>query len=605
MQESVRPELVEGQSRKRPNEVTWHHQGQGCMLRFFDRLRTQHEPFPANGWANSLNNIAQALSLRAAENPTRVAMHFPIKVQGRAEQLQIRYQDLSFGALESRSSAIAAGLQLNGLHAGARVVVMLRPSPEFFLVMFALFKLGAVPVLVDPGIDKRALKSCLANAAPSAFIGISLAHAARIVLGWGRDSITTLVTVGRRWFWSGVTLSEIEAAGAEQDITIATKPDDLAAILFTSGSTGVPKGVEYQHRHFVAQVELLRDAFQILPGTVNLPTFPPFALFDPALGCTSVIPVMDPTRPAQADPYKLISAIRQFSVASLFGSPALLQNLAAHCQLHNQQLVSVKTIMSAGAPVPPKLVELARAMLPSEARIFTPYGATEALPVAIVEGRELLGEVRSLSENGGGVCVGAPVVQNTVRVIRINDDVIAHWRDARLCEVGEIGEITVRGPSVTEAYFNAPEKTALAKIDEDGRCVHRMGDVGYFDALGRLWYCGRKSHRVQTVNGTLYTEQVEAIFNASGLIYRSALVGIGPVPMQTPVVIFEFGARTWPAPKRTVEALQALAAAHPMCRDITRFMLHPEPFPVDIRHNAKINREKLSLWAAQRLRVIN
>ena len=549
-----------------------------------------------------MNNIAEALSLRAAENPARIAMHFPIKVQGRAEQLQIRYQDLSFGALESRSSAIAAGLQRGGISAGARVVVMLRPSPEFFLVMFALFKLGAVPVLVDPGIDKRALKSCLANAAPTAFIGISLAHAARIVLGWGRDSITTLVTVGRRWFWGGLNLSEIEAAGAGQSVSILTQPDDLAAILFTSGSTGVPKGVEYRHRHFVAQVELLRDAFQILQGTVNLPTFPPFALFDPALGCTSVIPVMDPTRPAQADPYKLISAIRQFSVASLFGSPALLQNLAAHCQLHKQHLSSVKTIMSAGAPVPPKLVELARAMLPSAAQIFTPYGATEALPVAIVEGCELLGDARGLSENGAGICVGVPLPQNTVRIIAITDAAITHWRDAEVCAVGEIGEITVRGPSVTEAYFNAPEKTALAKIDENGGCVHRVGDVGYFDALGRLWYCGRKSHRVQTANGTLYTEQVEAVFNASGLIYRSALVGIGSAPMQTPVLVFELDKATSTASTLgIVERLRALAATHPLCASISHVLLYSEPFPVDIRHNAKINREKLSRWAEQRL----
>ncbi len=549
-----------------------------------------------------MNNIAEALNLRAAENPARIAMHFPIKVQGSGERLQISYQDLSFGALESRSSAIAAGLQHSGISTGARVVVMLRPSPEFFLVMFALFKLGAVPVLVDPGIDKRALKSCLANAAPSAFIGIPLAHAARIILGWGRDSITTLVTAGKRWFWGGASLNEIEAEGAGQNVPITTGPDDLAAILFTSGSTGVPKGVEYRHRHFVAQVELLRDAFQILPGTVNLPTFPPFALFDPALGCTSIIPVMDPTRPAKADPFKLISAIRQFSVASLFGSPALLQNLAAHCDLHQQRLASVKTIMSAGAPVPPALVQLAAKMLPSDAQIFTPYGATEALPVAIVEGRTLLGEVRILSETGGGICVGTPLPQNTVRIIAISDATIAHWRDAQLCAAGEIGEITVSGPSVTEAYFNAPEKTALAKMDDDGTCVHRMGDVGYFDTEGRLWYCGRKSHRVQTAKGTLYTEQVEAIFNASGLIFRSALVGVGSAPLQTPVLIFELArhAQTTSS-SRVVERLQALAAAQPMCAGIRHFLLYPKPFPVDIRHNAKINREKLSLWAARRL----
>jgi olefin beta-lactone synthetase len=551
------------------------------------------------------SNIAQALAERAAESPTRIAMHFPVKVEGPAAAPVIRYQDLSFGALESRSNAIAAGLKQFGIAKGMRTVVMVRPSPEFFLTMFALFKLGAVPVLVDPGIDKRALKACLANARPEAFIGIPIAHLARLVLGWGKASIRLLVTVGRRWFWGGATLKEIEQLGADMPSGIVeTDANDLAAILFTSGSTGVPKGVEYRHRHFVAQVEMLRDAFQIQPGTVNLPTFPPFALFDPALGCTSVIPVMDPTRPAQADPRKLLSAIRQFSIRSMFGSPALLQTLASYCEREAITVPTMKTVMSAGAPVAPALIEQAKKMLPADARVFTPYGATEALPVAIVEGHSLLGETRMHSESGGGICVGLPLAANTVRIIAISDAPIARWADVRIVATGEVGEITVRGPSVTEAYFESPEKTALAKIDEDGGCVHRMGDVGYFDVQGRLWYCGRKSHRVETAQGTLFTEQVEAIFNATRLIKRSALVGVGTAPAQRPVLIYEL----WPATSalptnKLVDALSAIAAAHEMTAGITDFLAFDGLFPVDIRHNAKINREKLGRWAADKLRT--
>src|SRR5688572_9845153 len=255
-------------------------------------------------------NIAAALPRLAAEAPERIAMRCPGS-RG-AGGMALYDQTLSYAELDRRSDAIAAGLAKHGLARGQRAVVMVRPSPEFFLLMFALFKAGAVPVLVDPGIDKRALKQCLDEAQPQAFIGIPLAQFARLLLRWA-GSAKLVVTAGRRWFWGGPTLAEIEAAGASAGPQLAdTAPDDVAAILFTSGSTGVPKGVVYRHRHFVAQVDLLRDAFGMQPGGVDLPTFPPFALFDPALGLTSVIPDMDPTRPASADPRKLHAAIAQF-----------------------------------------------------------------------------------------------------------------------------------------------------------------------------------------------------------------------------------------------------------------------------------------------------
>src|SRR5690606_18233724 len=109
--------------------------------------------------------------------------------------------------------------------------------------------------------------------------------------------------------------------------------------------------------------EMLREAFGIRPGGVNLPTFPPFALFDPALGTTSVIPDMDPTRPAKADPRKLHDAIRRFGVDQLFGSPALMAVLARH----GEPLPTMKRVMSAGAPVPAETVARLRELLPDDA----------------------------------------------------------------------------------------------------------------------------------------------------------------------------------------------------------------------------------------------
>lgn len=538
-------------------------------------------------------NIAASLPRLARERPDQIAMRCP----GRDGRYDIA---LRYAELDARSDAIAAGLAKRGIVRGTRTVLMVRPTPEFFLLMFALFKAGAVPVLVDPGIDKRALRQCLDEAQAAAFIGIPLAQFARVLLGWAR-SATIRVTTGARAILADATLAEIERAGAGAGPQLAdTQPDDVAALLFTSGSTGVPKGVVYRHRHFVGQIAMMGEAFGIAPGGANLPTFPPFALFDPALGTTSIIPDMDPTRPANADPRKLHAAIARFGVDQLFGSPALMRVLAEY----GQPLPGFKTVMSAGAPVPADVVAKIQSLLPADARFWTPYGATECLPVAVIEGRELL-TLRERTEQGAGTCVGRAVPPNEVRIIRVDDAPIERWSDDLMVHGGLVGEITVAGPTATDAYFNRDAQTRAAKIREtlaDGgeRIVHRMGDLGYFDAEGRLWFCGRKTQRVVTADTTLCTEQIEPVFNTHPDVRRTALVGIGAFGGQTPVLCVELragvDAKDWP---RIESELRHLGEGHVHTAQVQRFLRYPKAFPVDIRHNAKIGREKLAAWAAK------
>jgi olefin beta-lactone synthetase len=360
---------------------------------------------------------------------------------------------------------------------------------------------------------------------------------------------------------------------------------------------------------------MLRDAFGIAPGGIDLPTFPPFALFDPALGLTSIIPDMDPTRPAQADPRKLLRAIERFGVTQLFGSPALMDVLARH----GQPMPTVRSVTSAGAPVAACVVARVRSLLPDDARFWTPYGATECLPVAVIEGRELV-TLRERTEQGAGTCIGRAVPPNVVRLIRVDDDAIERWSDDLQVAGGLVGEITVAGPSVTDSYFNRPEATRLAKTREalpalalapDGwsegeraageRIVHRMGDLGYFDVDGRRTRGGRKSQRVVTARGTLCTEQVEPVFNTHPEVRRTALVGIGARGAQRPVLCVELRkgiARSEQA--RIAEELLHIGEGFVHTAKVEIFLFHPG-FPVDIRHNAKIGREQLAAWAAKRI----
>jgi acyl-CoA synthetase (AMP-forming)/AMP-acid ligase II len=545
------------------------------------------------------SNIAAFLPELAAQQPDVPALHVPV---GKNADGTRKYASWTYQELDSQSDRIARGLTSIGVGRGVRTTLMVKPSLEFFALTFGIFKAGAVPVLVDPGIGLKNLKTCLAEAEPEAFIGIPPAHVARLALGWARDSLKTLITVGRRLFWGGMTLEQVKEAGdaAGSGAFVAeTEATDPAAILFTSGSTGVPKGVVYEHRHFVAQVDLIRESYGIEPGEVDLPTFPLFALFDPALGMTTVVPDMDFTKPASVDPAHLVDIAQRFGATNMFGSPALLNTLGRHDEATGARMPKLRRVISAGAPVPAPVMERVLGMLPEGALIHTPYGATENLPVATIASDVLLGETWAETHKGAGVCVGRPVDPNDVRIIRITDDAIETWDDDLCVPIGEMGEITVYGPTTTETYYGREASTRLAKIRDGERIRHRMGDLGYLDTQGRIWFCGRKSHRVRTADGDMYTVPCEAVFNTHPAVYRTALVGVGEAGDQTPVLCVELEADTTARWDDVKADLARIAGEFDHTRTIQRFLQHPG-FPVDIRHNAKIGREALSVWAAKR-----
>jgi acyl-CoA synthetase (AMP-forming)/AMP-acid ligase II len=512
---------------------------------------------------------------------------------------------LTFRELDNEADAIARGLMEIGVRPGHRIVLMVRPSIEFIALTFGMFRTGAICTLIDPGMGKKSVLKCLDEVDPDGFVAIPPVHIVRKLMPWRYRNARFNVIVGPKSArLKCVSYRELLTSGQSSTVPLPeTSSTDSAAIIFTSGSTGPPKGVLYEHGMFDAQVDLIRQHYGPEPGEIDLPGFPLFALFNLAMQITTVIPDMDPTRPAHVNPERILEAIRTQGVTQAYGSPALWNRVGRYCEEHQIQLPTLRRVLSAGAPVPIHVLKRMTKALSPAADIFTPYGATECLPVASIGGRAVLNETAALTAAGKGTCIGTIFDGMQVRIIQTSFETLEDIRLAITLPAGQIGEIIVKGPVATRQYFRRDAATAGAKIKDADSFWHRMGDAGYFDDQGRIWFCGRKAHIVFAAEGPMYSVCCEAIFNQHPAIYRSALVGVGIRGQQTPVIVAEPEEGQFPATTadraRLKDELLHLAQANPLTSRIRQILFHPS-LPVDTRHNVKINREELAIWAKGR-----
>lgn len=568
-------------------------------------------------------NICRHLKQAAHAIPHHLAVAVQ-SAQG-ASVANLRYSELDFLNLDRQSDAIAFALNAHGIERGMKAVLMVTPSLDFFALTFALFKAGVIPILVDPGMGINNLKQCFAEAAPDAFIGIPKAHIARRLFGWGKGSIKSLLNVdgGKtglaarliRIATGAISLSTLlqnsssrhsSAQHAEYPM-VMLKSDEMAAILFTSGSTGTPKGVVYSHGMFEAQIKALKNDYGICHGERDLATFPLFSLFGPALGMASIVPEMDASKPITANPEFLFAAIEKYQCSNIFVNPALLERLGRAGEQKQHKLHSVQRVISAGAPATIASIARFSKMLSQGVPILNSYGATESLPISMIASDALFATT-DITDNGGGICVGGAIDGVTIRIIGISEAVIPEWDEALVLNNGEIGEIVVQGPMVSQSYYlkdsQRDSATAAAKMWDSATNSfrHRMGDLGYLDDQGRLWMCGRKAHRVDaTRKGQLvkryYSIPCERIFNTHPNVKRSALVGVKVANEIEPLICIELDqSLVCNKSQQLYQDLITIAEQFAQTQGIRRFLIHPD-FPVDVRHNAKIFREKLAVWA--------
>lgn len=520
-------------------------------------------------------NIAGYLSDRARTNPKTIAIIDP------KHKVFMTYDELNI--LKNRW---AIHFKNKGICKGMRSLVLIRPGVELIAITFALLEIGAIPIMIDPGMGLRNFLKCVKRSEPKVLIGISLAHWFRRVFKKSFKSVKIRIVVKKGKIPAVFENKTQKVKKLDPEIH-----DEIAGIVFTSGSTGAPKGVLYSHKLFNAQIKLLRDVFKITPEEVDFPMLPIFALFNPALGLTTIVPDMNSSKPANADAAKIVRDLNKYQATNSFGSPVLWKKIADYCESENIRLISLKRILMAGCSVPIGLIKRFKLVAPN-AQVHTPYGSTEALPVASISTKKIFETDNTTSVNKG-TCIGQAIEGVSIKIIKCEEGVLKKLNDSVELNKNEIGEIIVKGDVVTEQYDNLPEATAKAKISEDGETWHRMGDLGYLDEKDFLWFCGRKAEVVHTKKGPMYTDCCEGIINQHPRVNRSALIGIRNEGVEIPAIVVEPKPDEWPKrskqKKEFLKEIKSIAKAHELTREIEHFYLQKK-FPVDVRHNAKIHR---------------
>ena len=506
-------------------------------------------------------------------------------------------RSVTFGELDELVQRTAEGLfGTGGVQVGDRVAVMIPPGVDLAIALYACWRMGAVPVLIDGGLGPAQMGAAMKVAHPNHLIGIRRALAAARTLRWPGRRIAVEPThrVARRLLGVEHDLASLQDAPSVP--LPAVDPDAEAAVVFTSGATGPSKGVRYSAARIDTQIRTLVEQYNISADDSLVAAFAPFALYGPAMGIPSAVPDMDVSSPGTLTAATLLDAVEAVDASLVFASPAailsVLETLDELGARDRTALDHVRLLLSAGAPVPGHVLRAAVDRLVPNAAAHTPYGMTECLPVADID----LVSLESLGPDALhhlGVCVGMPV--DSVELLIDPLDELGVPTGLPTSEPGLLGEVWVRAAHQRLGYDRLWHTTHLAS-PADG--THATGDIGTIDADGRLWIGGRTGHVIRTATGPVAPTPIERAVDMLDGIRRSAAVGVGPAGAQVMVVIAETsdaGRRPRQSSLDRIDRIRA-AVAEATGLDVAACLEVPS-LPVDRRHNSKIDRTRLADWA--------
>ncbi len=522
-------------------------------------------------------------------------------------------RSISFSDFAGQVDQLAAGMTAFGINPGERVALMIPPGIDLALTVYACWRFGAVVVLVDSGLGAKGMHQALKSAHPAYLIGIDRALAVARVLRWPGRRIAICPGSGLRQtvLNAETDLAGLAALGGGQPVMPTVPPEALAALVFTSGSTGPSKGVLYRHRQIKAQRDALRTLYSIAPGDRLVAAFAPFALYGPTLGITSMVPAMEVAAPGTLTAGALVEALQAIDATLVFASPAALVNVVATApELADSggavdarataditaaadfrtAVGGVRLVLSAGAPV-------STALLRSVAKVFsaadlrTPYGMTELLPVADVSLQALSERAEGCADDG--VCVGYPLPSVEVMIDPLGADGQPTGAPQAMASV--LGEILVRAPHACEGYDRLWWTDYRAS---QPRGWHRSGDIGQLDSDGCLIVSGRLAHVISTASGPVGPVGCEQQIEKLAEVALAAVVGVGPVGTQVAVAVLRLvsaNASTVSAPMTLADRVRGQVRTTPGV-DLAAVLITLK-LPVDRRHNSKIDRAAVARWA--------
>ncbi len=523
-----------------------------------------------------MQNPYDVLAANAKRTPDRIALKLPAS-------------SVSYAAFVNIVDGFAEVLVRSGFQPGFKVVVMVKPGLELYALAFALFKVKGIPVIVDPGMGLKRILASYQHVGAEVFIGIPITQIIRTFATETFSSLQLIYSVK-----NGVlkVVQGQEQALSHYPLPAAIQKNELGFITFTTGSTGPAKAVEASYGMLEAAVHIIRTQFDQGPDEKDLVSMPFFGLISLMIGSTVVIPKMNPGKPAHINAAIIAKTILDEGITSMLASPAFYDKLSRFASDHKLVFPTLRCMTAGGAPMTLDIMKRCETMISAQGKFYVCWGATEGLPLSFINVKEVESLKIPVIAGGLGAPIGRPVSGVRLEIIRLHKGDAPAWNERDPLPQGELGEIIANGANVSTGYYKDDKANRAHKlIDSQGQIWHRTGDVGFLDAEGRVIFTGRMAHIVEFEGEIFHSVACEGVSNAHAQVKRSALVSA----FNKPTMILELRPDASNA-HQIKDEVRSLLQANPRTAKIKDILIH-RSFPVDPRHNAKIERAKLALWA--------